>query len=61
MTGDRADRVSYSWLEKCMIMFGVAENMQKVLGNSMKKWKTTNSWRTKIRNSENKKRQVLGR
>ena len=23
-----------------MTMFGVAENMEKVLGNSMKKWKT---------------------
>ena len=40
MTGDRADRVSHNWLKKCMIMFGVAENMQKVLGNRMKKWKT---------------------
>ena len=31
--------VSHSWLKKC-IMFGIAENMQKVLSNSMKKWKT---------------------
>ena len=34
------DLVPYSWLKKCMRMFGVAEIMQKVLGNSMKKWKT---------------------
>ena len=33
------DMVPYSWLKKCM-MFGVAENMQKVLSSSMKKWKT---------------------
>ena len=33
------DMVPYSWLKKCM-MFGVAENVQKVLSNSMKKWKT---------------------
>ena len=40
------DMVPYSWLKKCM-MFGVAENMQKVLSNSMKKWKTdlTSGWK----------------
>ena len=34
------DIVPHSWLKKCVMMFGVAENMQEVLGNSMKKWKT---------------------
>ena len=33
------DMVPHSWLKKCMMMFGVAENMRKVLGNSMQKWK----------------------
>ena len=33
------DIVPHSWLRKCM-MSGVAENMQRVLGNSMKKWKS---------------------
>ena len=32
--------VPNSWFKKCIIMFGVVENMQKVLGNSIKKWKT---------------------
>ena len=32
------DMVPHSWLRKCM--FGVAENMQRVLGNSMKNWKS---------------------
>ena len=30
------DIIPHSWLKKCM-MFGVAENMQNKLGNSMKK------------------------
>ena len=34
------DMVPNSWFKKCIIMFGVVENMQKVLGNSIKKWKT---------------------
>ena len=34
------DMVPHSWLKKCMMMFGVADNMQKVLVNSMGKWKT---------------------
>ena len=29
-----------SRLKKCMMIFVVVGNMQKVLGNSMKKWKT---------------------
>ena len=32
--------VSHSWLKKCIMMFGIAENMQKVLSNRLKKWKT---------------------
>ena len=31
------DIVPHSWLKKCMMMSGVAENMQKVLVNTMKK------------------------
>ena len=31
------DMVHHIWLKKCT-MFGVAENMQIVLDNSMKKW-----------------------
>ena len=34
------DTVSHCWLKKCTMMFGVADNMQKVLVNSMEKWKT---------------------
>ena len=34
------DMVPHSWLKKCMMMFGVAENMQKVLVDGIKKWKT---------------------
>ena len=34
-----SEMVPHNWLKKCM-MFGVAENMQKVLSNSMKKSKT---------------------
>ena len=31
------DMVPHSWLKKCIMVDEVAENMQKVLGNSMKK------------------------
>ena len=34
------DMISHSWLQRCMVMFGVADNMYKVLVNSMEKWKT---------------------
>ena len=34
------DMVPHSWLKKCMMMFGVADNMQKLLESSMEKWKT---------------------
>ena len=34
------DMVPHSWLKKCMNIFGVADNMQKVLTNSMERWKT---------------------
>ena len=50
---DRNGMVPHSWLKKCMMMFPVAENMQKVLvKNSMENWKT------ELRNSEKKKRQI---
>ena len=29
-----------NWLKKSKMMFGVTENMQKVLVNSIEKWKT---------------------
>ena len=31
------DMAPHSWLKKCIMVGEVAENMQKVLGNSMKK------------------------
>ena len=38
---DRNGMVPHSWLKKCMMMFPVAENMQKVsVKNSMENWKT---------------------
>ena len=44
------DMVLNSWLKKCIGMFGVAENMPKVLGNSIKKWKKElTSGRKKLR------------
>ena len=31
--------VSYSWIIKCLDLFGVAENIKSLLVNSMEKWK----------------------
>ena len=31
--------VPHSWLNKCMMMFGIAENIQMLLVNSTEKWK----------------------
>ena len=45
-----------------MMIFGVAETMQKVLGKHHKKVEDrTNVWKTKVGNSENKKSHVSGR
>ena len=33
------DMVPHSWIIKCLDLFGVAENIKSLLGNSMEKWK----------------------
>ena len=33
------DMVPHSWIIKCLDLFGVAENIQSLLVNSMEKWK----------------------
>ena len=35
------DMVPHSWIRKCMLMFGVAGNVTRVLGKSMDKWCTS--------------------
>ena len=34
------DMVQHSWLEECLEIFGNAENVRKLLTNSMKTWRT---------------------
>ena len=34
------DMIPHSWIKKCMDMFGVADNIQKVIGKSMETWRT---------------------
>ena len=53
--------VPHSWLKKCMMMFVVAENMQKVLSNSMYKSKTELTSRGQVWSIENNKRHISGR
>ena len=31
--------VSHSWIKECLDLFGVAENIKTLLGNSMEKWR----------------------
>ena len=33
------DMVSHSWIIQCLDLFGVAENIKRLLVNSMEKWK----------------------
>ena len=33
------DMVPYSWISECLEMFGIANNIQDFLNNSMKSWK----------------------
>ena len=33
------DMVPHSWIIECLDLFGVAENIKKLLANSMEKWK----------------------
>ena len=33
------DMVSHSWISECLKMFGIANNVQHFLNNSMKSWK----------------------
>ena len=33
------DMVSHSWISECLEMFGIANNAQDFLNNSMKSWK----------------------
>jgi len=32
--------IPYSWILKCVDIFWIADNMKRVLENSMKKWET---------------------
>ena len=34
------DMVPHSWLEECLEIFGIADNVKKLLSNSMKTWRT---------------------
>ena len=34
------DLIPHSWLKECLNMFGFAENVKKLLSNSMKQWCT---------------------
>ena len=34
------DMVQHSWLEECLEIFGIADNVKKLLSNSMKTWRT---------------------
>jgi len=33
------DMIPHSWITECLEMFGVNENIRKLLGNSMKTWR----------------------
>ena len=33
------DMVAHSWISECLKMFGIANNVQDFLNNSMKSWK----------------------
>ena len=34
------DMIPHSWLEECLEIFGIADNVKKLLSNSMKTWRT---------------------
>ena len=34
------DMIPHSWIKKCMEMFGIADNIQRVIRNSMDSWRT---------------------